>query len=271
MIKKFILFFIVVTAGIFSFLKLTYRDPGIILYGNVDIRDVVLSFAVPGRILDLRFDEGDQVKKGDVMAVLDRLPYDIDLELKKAQLASSIANLEEAERSYNRQKELLAQKSGSQKDYNDTQDYFNKAKAQKDIAQAALNQSNLNLSDIQLIALEDGIVITRIKERGSIVSAGSPVYTVSLGNPVLVRTYVDEPNLGNIYIGQKVIVKTDSGKHYSGQIGFISPQAEFTPKSVETPELRTSLVYRLRVVVNNADKQLKHGMPVTIKIAKQKT
>jgi len=127
------------------------------------------------------------------------------------------------------------------------------------------------LSDTQLIALEDGIVITRIKERSSIVSAGSPVYTISLGNPVLVRTYVDEPNLGNIYIGQKVIVKTDSGKHYSGQIGFISPQAEFTPKSVETPELRTSLVYRLRVVVNNADNQLKHGMPVTIKIAKQKT
>lgn len=270
MAKKFIVFFIIVMAGIFSFFKLTYRNPNIVLYGNVDIRDVVLSFAIPGRIFDLKFDEGDQVKKGDVMAILDKVPYKIDLELKKGQLGSAIANLEEAERSHNRQKELLAQKAGAQKDYDDTKDCLNKAKAQKDIAQAALDQANQNLLDTKIIALEDGIVMTRIREKGSIVSAGSPVYNVSLQNPVWVRTYIDEPNLGHIYSGQKVIVKTDSGKHYSGKVGFISPQAEFTPKSVETPELRTSLVYRLRVVVENPDKELKHGMPVTIKITKQK-
>lgn len=270
MAKKFVIFFIIATCGIFSFFKLTYRNPNIVLYGNVDIRDVVLSFAIPGRIFDLKFDEGDQVKKGDVMAILDKVPYKIDLELKNGQLGSAIANLEEAERSHNRQKELLAQKAGSQKDYDDTEGYLNRAKAQKDIAQAALDQANQNLLDTQIIALEDGIVMTRIREKGSIVSAGSPVYNVSLQNPVWIRTYIDEPNLGHIYSGQKVIVKTDSGKHYSGKVGFISPQAEFTPKSVETPELRTSLVYRLRVVVDNPDTGLKHGMPVTIKITKQK-
>lgn len=270
MAKKFIVFFIIAVAVIFSFFKLTYRNPNLILYGNVDIRDVTLSFAVPGRIFDLKFDEGDQIKKGDVVAILDKVSYKIDLELKKAQLASAVANLEEAERSYNHQKDLLAQKIGSQKDYDDTESDFSRAKAQKDIAQASLDQANLNISDTQIIALEDGIVMTRIREKGSIVGAGSPVYNVSLQNPVWIRTYIDEPNLGNIYGGQKVLVKTDSGKHYSGKVGFISPQAEFTPKSVETPELRTSLVYRLRIIVENPDKALKHGMPVTIKITKQK-
>jgi len=270
MAKKLILFSLLIAVGIFYFLKLTYHDPNLIIYGNVDVRDVSLSFAVPGKIFDLKFDEGDQIKEGDVIAVLDKVPYKVDLELKKAQLASTIANLEEAERSYNRQKNLRAQKAGSQKDYDDTENYLNKAKAQKDIAQVALNQAILSLSETQLIASEDGTIITRIKEKGSVVSAGSPVYTVALQKPVWIRTYIDEPNLGHIYSGQKVLIKTDSGKHYSGQVGFISPQAEFTPKSIETPELRTSLVYRLRIIVDNPDNYLKQGMPVTIQITKQK-
>ena len=95
---------------------------------------------------------------------------------------------------------------------------------------------------------------------------GQPVYTLAVDNPVWVRTYVAEPDLGRIYPGQQATVSTDTGDSYQGQIGFISPQAEFTPKNVETTQLRTDLVYRLRVIVDNPDQGLRQGMPVSIVI-----
>ncbi len=96
---------------------------------------------------------------------------------------------------------------------------------------------------------------------------GTPVYSLSLRNPLYVRAYVDEPHLGKLAPGTAVTIHTDSSaKVYEGQIGFISPRAEFTPKSVETTELRTDLVYRLRIVVTNADEGLRQGMPVTVDV-----
>ncbi len=143
------------------------------------------------------------------------------------------------------------------------------AQARADLmrAEAALASAELRLADTVLTAPSDGVVITRAQEPGAIVQPGATVLTVSLTRPVWVRAYVAEPSLGLIYPGMKVQVYTDSrpDKPYFGQIGYISPRAEFTPKNVETPELRTSLVYRLRVVVTNADEGLRQGMPVTVK------
>ena len=94
-----------------------------------------------------------------------------------------------------------------------------------------------------------------------------PVYTLSLTDTVYVSAYVDESNLGQVVPGAKLIVTTDSSaKEYMGQVGFVSPRAEFTPKSVETPELRTDLVYRLRIVIQDADDGLRQGMPVTVTV-----
>ncbi|EQB19511.1 HlyD family efflux transporter periplasmic adaptor subunit, partial [Sphingobium lactosutens] len=102
---------------------------------------------------------------------------------------------------------------------------------------------------------------------GSMAVSQSPVYSLSLDAPVYVRAYVGEPDLGRIAPGMRVRVRSDSSdKLYQGQIGFISPRAEFTPKTVETTDLRTDLVYRLRIVVTNADAALRQGMPVTIEV-----
>ena len=124
----------------------------------------------------------------------------------------------------------------------------------------------MKVQDTVLASPSEGVVLTRAQEPGAILQTGTPVLTLSLKRPVWVRAYVDEPNLGRIHPGMKVQVFTDSRpeKPYSGQIGYISPRAEFTPKNVETAELRTSLVYRLRVVVEDADEGLRQGMPVTV-------
>jgi len=99
------------------------------------------------------------------------------------------------------------------------------------------------------------------------VASQSTVYSLSLDAPVYVRAYVGEPDLGRIAPGTPVRVRTDaSEKAYSGQVGFVSPRAEFTPKTVETTDLRTDLVYRLRIVVDDADDALRQGMPVTVEV-----
>ena len=140
------------------------------------------------------------------------------------------------------------------------------AKAQFDERKANLQVAERQLADADLIAPNDGTVLSRVREDGAIVQAGETVYVLSLTSPVWVRTYVSEPDLGRIKPGMEVSVHTDTpgGKVYKGKVGFISTAAEFTPKTVETTELRTALVYRIRVVVDGTADELRQGMPVTI-------
>lgn len=140
------------------------------------------------------------------------------------------------------------------------------ARAQLHAAEAQLDTARTSLADAELKAPADGIVLSRISEPGAIVAPSTNVMVLSLTEPVWVRAYVSETDLGRVYPGLKVKVTSDStvGAGYEGQVGFISPVAEFTPKSVETPDLRTDLVYRLRIIIAHPGKDLRQGMPVTV-------
>jgi len=139
-------------------------------------------------------------------------------------------------------------------------------KGQFDERVAAAQTAERNLTDADLIAPSNGTVLSRVREAGAVVAAGETVYVLSLISPIWVRTYVSEPDLGRVRPGMEVQVKTDTPgvKTFAGRIGFISTAAEFTPKTVETTELRTSLVYRLRIVVDDDTGFLRQGMPVTV-------
>jgi HlyD family secretion protein len=138
-------------------------------------------------------------------------------------------------------------------------------------AEARLEQARIRLEDTAISAPADGVLLTRVVEPGAIVAAGQTVATLSLNHPVWVRAYVPEPDLGHIWPGMPAEIYTDSrpDRPYQGHVGFISPEAEFTPKNVETPRLRTDLVFRLRLVAENPDEGLRQGMPVTVKLEKQ--
>lgn len=142
------------------------------------------------------------------------------------------------------------------------------AQAQADVAQARaeLAQAALNATDTVLTSPSTGTILTRAQEAGGMLNAGGTVFTLSLTRPVWVRAYIDERYLNQAEPGAEVAISIDgpAGKIYHGKIGFVSPTAEFTPKTVETPELRTDLVYRLRIIVNDPDDQLRQGMPVTL-------
>ena len=135
-------------------------------------------------------------------------------------------------------------------------------------AEARLESARIRLADTAILAPSDGVLLTRVVEPGTILAAGQTVATLSLNDPVWVRAYVPEPDLGKIWPGMPAEILTDSrpDRPYQGHVGFISPEAEFTPKNVETPRLRTDLVFRVRVVADNPDEGLRQGMPVTVKL-----
>lgn len=143
------------------------------------------------------------------------------------------------------------------------------ARAQTAAAEAALQTAALQLDDATLAAPSQGAVLTRAVEPGAMVAAGATALTLSLDRPVRVRAYVEEPDLGRFPPGARVEVLTDArpGQPYVGRVGFVSPRAEFTPKQVETQDLRTALVYRMRITVEDPDDALRQGMPVTVRLA----
>ncbi|PRD40870.1 secretion protein HlyD [Phyllobacterium phragmitis] len=142
------------------------------------------------------------------------------------------------------------------------------ARANLQAAEAELSSAGISLDDTELSAPADGIVLSRVREPGAIVSPSDIVYVLSLTKPVWVRAYISEPLLGKVHPGMMVEIVSDTApdKPYQGKVGFVSPIAEFTPKSVETPDLRTDLVYRLRIIVESADTGLRQGMPVTVRL-----
>ena len=246
------------------------NDEGLVLYGNVDIRELALGFRVPGRLEQMKLEEGDRVSPGQVLALLDQAPFNDDLAVREAQVRETEAGLANAEKTFERRAALVKNGSVAVSDYDDALAKRDELKARLDTSKAQLAQARTDLGDTVLTSPSAGTVLTRVREPGAIVTAGDVVYTISLDNPVWVRTYVIEPDLGRVYPGCKVLVATDSGSRYEGQVGFISPRAEFTPKTVETAALRTDLVYRLRIIVNAPDQGLRQGMPVTISIPREK-
>ena len=218
-----------------------------------------------------------------------------DVEQAKARVVAAEAALSNAEKQFARQGALVTEQVSTQHILDDARSARDQAHAQLKVAQqqalalqrgyrkeeiaesdAQLAQARANLAiaelavrDANLVAASDGIVLTRAIEVGTMVQAGTPAFNVSLTKPVWVRAYVPEAQLGRYPAGAHVLLSTDSrpGKPYHGVVGFVSPSAEFTPKSVETTDLRTSLVYRIRVVVEDADAQLRQGMPVTVGLA----
>jgi HlyD family secretion protein len=137
------------------------------------------------------------------------------------------------------------------------------AQLQADEAQLALLQRQL--ADTELHAPVDGVVRSRLAEPGEIASPQKAAFTLAITDPKWVRAYISERDLTSIREGMAASVTTDGiPSAFEGWVGFISPMAEFTPKTVQTEELRSSLVYEVRVFVKDPEDRLRLGMPATV-------
>ncbi len=140
------------------------------------------------------------------------------------------------------------------------------AQAQLSANEARLRLLQQQLADAELTAPAHAVVRARLLEPGDMAAPTKPVFSLALTDPKWVRAYVSEPDLGQVRPGAKASVAVDAfpQRRFTGWVGFLSPMAEFTPKSVQTEELRTSLVYEVRVFVNDPDDDLRLGMPATV-------
>ncbi len=187
---------------------------------------------------------------------------------------------------------LTAGRAISQQDIDSSKDALDAAQARLAVAEKALDLSTLGprsediaqgeallrankaklellerqLADAALVSPCDAVVRSRLLEPGEMVSPQRPVFNLAIADPKWIRTYVSEPYLGRIHAGMRVTVSSDSfpGRLLQGWVGFISPVAEFTPKAVETEELRPSLVYEIRVFVQDPQNEMRLGMPATV-------
>jgi len=239
------------------------------LYGNVDIRQVQLAFNGSERIATMQAREGDPVKKGQLLATLDEGSRQEQVNKAQAEVKVASIDADNAASNYRRAKELAEQHFISSQQEDDVHAKANAAQAALLAMRAALEVARKALADASLYAPDNGIVQERILEPGDMASPQRPVYTLALTDPVWVRAYVQGPDLGKLQPGMRAEVSTDSfpGKKYRAWVGYISPTAEFTPKSVETTEVRSSLVYQVRVFVCNPQDELRLGMPATVTIA----
>ena len=141
------------------------------------------------------------------------------------------------------------------------------AKANLEGLKAAVQLLRVRMGELQMVAPVDGIIQNRIAEVGELASPTRVAFTLAVAEPKWVRAYLPEPDLGLVNEGMTAAVYSDSfAEPFEGWVGFIAPQAEFTPKRVETTELRTQLVYEVRVWVDDPDNRLKLGMPVTVTV-----
>jgi HlyD family secretion protein len=299
------------------------EDAALKLFGNVEIRQVVLGFRVPGRLEYLYHEEGEKVAAGDLLGALDPVPYEIRRDQARAALNQARANLAKvsvgnrpeevrqavarraqtrasldlAEKNHDRLAALFSQRAVARKDLDDavaardglraelaaadsalalTREGFRTedieaAAAAAELAEAQLRDAENSLADTKLRAPAEGVILTRAAEPGTVLAAGQPACALMLRRPVQVRAYVTEPQLGQVRLGMKGKIFTDSPRSGSGPdflwgtVGFIASEAEFTPKQVQTEDLRTSLVYRIRLLVDDPPEGfLKNGMPVTV-------
>ena len=295
------------------------KDPNRIrLYGNVEIRQVLLGFRVSGRVEAVYREEGERVASGDLLSILDPVPYRIKRsEARGAMLQAKAAldklhrgfrteevreaaaqrdrvqaSLDLAEKDYSRISNLFAQKAVAKSELDRASSQRNALRAElaaaenalalmregyrrEDIeaAEAAYEAASARfaaaenaLSDTELRSPAEGTILTRVTEPGTVVGAGQVVYALALERPVQVRAYIPEPQLGRVRVGMPARIFTDSSPTpIEGTLTFISPTAEFTPKQVQTEDLRTDLVYRARILVeDDRDGRLKNGMPVTV-------
>lgn len=278
--KRFlvILLILLILAGIAALIYyFIYRSNeqknALVLYGNVDVRQVDIAFRVAGQVDRLVFEEGDMVKAGALMTTLKRDPYEAQVSESQANVKSARASYENAEKLYKRRLELIEIGGVSREDLETATSNWETSRANLAAVEAALDVAKSNLSYVEAYAPTDGVILSRIREPGTVVNPSDPVYTLSVSSPVWIRAYVSEVNLGEVYFGMpaEVTIDTPHAPIYHGKVGFISPVAEFTPKSVETTTLRTDLVYRLRIYIDNPDHILKQGMPVTVKLKLRET
>jgi membrane fusion protein YbhG len=308
----------VIAGGLYFYPRLKEKPTPsnqLVMSGNIEAHESLLSFKVAGRIVELPIQEGQWVEASTILAKLDNADYrqkvnideanvrvresnlalttagsrPQDIKAAEQSVADAAAEVEQRKLDLERAEKLFSRDAVAAQDRDRAQTAFKRAQAQYQTAQQHLSEvregsrpeeiaiahanvkaarenlglSRINLEYTTLRAPSAGVIAVRQAELGEVVSPGTPVVTLTDLDHVWLRAYVAETDLGRVHYGQEATIRTDTypGKTYRGRISFIADKAEFTPKSVQTFKERVTLVYRIKIDVENPSHELKPGMP----------
>lgn len=243
--------------------KNNHNHKNIKVSGNIEGDDVRLSFRVQGQILELFTDEGKVVKIGDVVArintdELTKIRDNAKGALNAAEYQYSLDKLD-----YGRAENLYKAGAISMQQRDAAKTQADADKSNVEALKASLELANTRLGFAELASPLNGYVLVKSALAGEVVQIGAPVFTVVDLNNIWVTAYINETDLARVKLNQQADVVTDTypGKKYKGRVSFVSSEAEFTPKTIQTTEERVKLVYRIKVMVDNSSLELKPGMP----------
>ena len=244
--------------------------------GTVEATEVEVSSKVSGRIEELNAEEGGRVKKGDLLV---KLAYDelsakgkelnAGINAAREQLAQARENLANARMELKRSQDLYTQGAFPKQQLDAQESRVAVLEAQARAAQKMVEQASSGLgsldtqiSNYTLYSPMEGVVLTRNAEVGEIALPGMSLLTLGDLSRVWMKVYITEPDLGRVKLGQKARVTTDAfpDKPHWGRVSWISEQAEFTPKNVQTRDERARLVYAVKILLDNPDQTFKPGM-----------
>ncbi len=231
--------------------------------GIIEGDDVRISFRVQGQIAELFTDEGEVIKAGGIVAKLNtdeltKIRDEAAGSLKAVEYQYSLDKID-----YERAETLLKAGAISAQKRDDAKTKFDASRANVEQLRASLELTEIRLGFADLAAPLNGFVLVKSALPGEVVQIGAPVFTAIDLNNIWVTGYINENDLGRVKLNQKAYIKTDSyrDKKYNGWVSFISAQAEFTPKYIQTTEERVKYVYRIKVRADNSSLDLKPGMP----------
>jgi HlyD family secretion protein len=270
--RRLIIAGIVLIAGIalIVFLRMgnNHDQNTLILSGNVEVTEVNMGFKIPGRVQGIYTDEGRTVIKGEKIAKLESAEFESMVNQSRASVMNAKARYEKARKDYERYTKLYRDGVIASQQMDSAKSAYDMAVSQLDLSRASLRTAEVKLKDSIMYAPLSGVVLSKDLEEGETVGAGSIVLTIGdLDNP-WVKVYVKENQFGAVKLGQKAEVMVDSfpDKRYTGTVTYISSEAEFTPKNVQTREERVKLVFGVKVSVKNQNNELKPGMPADVTI-----
>ena len=270
--KGLIIAGLVVAVGVVVMLLLRYgntRDKNaLMLSGNVEVTEVDVGFKIPGRVQSLYTDEGLKVVKGGRIAALDSAELESVVKQNRASVQNNAAQYEKTQKDLERYTKLYRDGVIPPQQMDSAKTAYDVAFSQLQLSRASLKTAEVRLGDSVIYAPLNGVVIRKNVEEGETVGAGTAVFTIGdLENP-WIKVYVKEDKLGLVKLGQKAEIRVDTYpmKYYEGTVTYISSEAEFTPKNVQTQEERVKLVFGVKVSVKNQNDELKPGMPADVRI-----
>ncbi|MCB1304171.1 MAG: efflux RND transporter periplasmic adaptor subunit [Leptospiraceae bacterium] len=244
--------------------------------GTIEVDEIRIAPLLPARIQEMKVGEGDHVSTGQTLVLLSSDEVRAAVSMTSAGVEAAAQNVQQAEASYRnasrdlqRAKELFqagsipAQKlDGARTRADVARAALQAARAQMKQVNAGLSQARSRLDETTLLSPIDGVVLRKNFLVGEVVMPGSAVLTLANLNQAYLKIYVPEAELTNIQIGQKARISVDGlDQPVPAHVSYIANEAEFTPKNVQTKDARTRLVFEVKLSVNNANGQLKPGMP----------